>query len=159
MTIPRVPRPKDTPGNPEAQIAELVRVFQENPYDFFCEPELHAKFYSLCRDKFPTFPTPDGKRVAAFRCQYGTVWRYQAGDRFAERSRNRGSTSTFDFVVLRHSFIFRSTFLKILNKDEQTRSELRPPLELEPRYKSEPVQHAIELKLAAIAGTLEVSEG
>ena len=159
MTHIQIMKAQATPGNPEAQIAEIVRIFQETPYDFFSEPELHARFYSLCRDKFPTFKTSDGKSVAAFRCQYETVWRYQRGDRFSDRYHDRGTVSTFDFVVLRRGFILYSTYLTVLNKTEPLRTEFRTPPGKDQFYTSLPTQQAIELKLAHVQDKLEISEG
>ena len=134
---------------------------QENPYEFFCEPELHAKFYSLCRDKFPTFDTPDGKRVAAFRSQYDTVWRYQAGDRFAERPPGTAALSRPRLrgtpPKLHQSFVLpNGPGTRMSDFGWSTR--LQP--EQEPRYKSEPVQAGHRAEASGhVQNLLEVSEG
>ena len=149
-----------TPGRPDEQIAALVRDFQEAPHDFSCEQELHAHFYSLGRNAYPTkYPTTDRNHVTAFRYQYATIWRYTSGDRFTQRQHNSGSTATFDFAVLQKHFIENSDYLTVMNKDEQRRAKIRPPQKLETYYGWSPVQAAIEIKMAAFLKAMEVTEG
>ena len=159
MVRPGTVSPPDTPGSPDKQIVALVRDFQQAPYDCIDEKELHAKFFSLCRDAFPKYYTQDGQKVAAFRYQYETVWRYRQGDRFAQRHRNVGTTATFDFAILPGGFIRMFDYLTVANKDEQRRARLRCPPESEFLYTAWAVQCAIELKMASVHNALEATEG
>ncbi len=160
MLDPMLRHLADPPGRPDEQIAVLVRDFQEAPHDFFCEQELHAHFYRLGYDAYPTkYPTTDGNSVTAFRHQYETIWRYSSGDRFAQRRRGSGSTATFDFAILQPYFIEHSDYLTAMNKDEQRRAKVRLPQQIETFYGNSPVQVAIEVKMAVFRNALEVTEG
>jgi len=133
--------------------------FQEAPLDCFCPAELHASFYLGCRDAFPIYRTRDGYPVAAFRAQYLTVWRYQDGERYAQRYRSRGKPGTLDFVVLREEFIVRSDLVTVLNGAEHHRNELRPSTAQQSSCSSWPVQCAVELKMAQFRDELAIDEG
>ena len=159
MVRPGAVQPPYTPGSPDKQIVALVRDFQQSPLECLHEKELHAKFFSLCRDAFAEYYTQDGQKVGAFRYQYETIWRYKQGDRFAQRHRNVGTTATFDFAILRGGFIQLSPYLTAANKDEQRRARLRCPPESEVIFTSFAVQCAVELKMASVHNALEATEG
>ncbi len=156
---PRLTKTADTFTRPDEPIAALVRDFQMTPFDYFCEQELHAHFFGQCRNAFPEHRTHEGIYLKAFHCQYETIWRYTGGDRFAQRQRNSGSTATFDFAVLQPYFIEHSDYLTAMNKDEQRRTQVRLPQQIETYYGWSPVQAAIEIKMAAFRNALEITEG
>ena len=159
MVRPGAIHPKETPGSPDEPIVALVRDFQRSPLACHHEKELHAYFYSLCREAFTSvYASRDQQRVSAFHYQYETIWRYRRDDRFSQRYRNVGTTATFDFAVLRGGIIQRLPFLTVVNKTELARAELRCPPEIESRYTSAIVQCAIELKMVDVHDALETTE-
>lgn len=150
--------PLKTPGNPDESIVALVREFQTAPFGFFHERELHARFYSLCHDTFPSCQTKDDRLVPTFHHRYRTVWRYVRGHRYAQRHRDIGSPGVFDFVVLRYGDILNLPYTTVLNETELHRATRRAPPEYGDMAR-ELVQCAVELKLAETLETAETTVG
>jgi len=159
MVRPGAVVPAETRGNPDEPIIALIHDFQQFPLECLHERELHAKFYSMCRSAFPAICTTlDKVKVAAFHCQYETIWRYRQGDRFSQRYRGVGNTATFDFAVLRIGNIRLLPFLTVVNKTEEGRARLRCSPKEEFLYSSRLIQCAIELKMADVHSVLETTE-
>lgn len=161
-----------TSASPDAQIVALVQSFQQDPYNFFNEQDLHGKFFSLCHDTFPKCGTRDRHQVSAFRHAYPTFWRYRQGDHYARGHLTGGSAGTFDFVVLRYGMVVQRTLVDVMNHDEQQRHSLvhppkdliklphRDPIILSPwNHASAMVQCAVELKMAQLRDKLAVTDG
>ena len=144
----------------EQRMVELVNHFCAAPQSFFHERELHAPFYSLCRDDLPMVATQDGHHVHLFRYEYETVWRYARRDPepFTERLTDRGRVATIDFAVLNSDFAQGHDLLSVINKHEGKRANLRGK-SWKDGGASAMIDVAIEFKMAHRRHQMDIGEG
>lgn len=136
----------------EEALRLLIAAFQNNPWNYFHEAEVHARFAEIVRGRFGSAQTLDHRTVDLLRYEYNTLWRYQRSnvpEPFATRLPAWGKAGFIDFVLLDKNFVERSVYLMVMNKHEPIRQTLRhdpwPSDRLSPM-----IAEAIEFKMAHV---------
>ncbi|MBS0210331.1 MAG: hypothetical protein JSS27_15405 [Planctomycetes bacterium] len=131
----------------DQKIVELAHRFRQDHRNFFHERELHAVFFSLCRERDVKVETQDGVPVHRFRHEYDSFWRYRRSrsDSYNQRYSDEGTTACFDFAFLNDNFVRNHSLLTVINKDELKRIAVREEIQSGAPH---PVDAAVELKMA-----------
>ena len=111
--------------NPQRIIERLIKAFEEYPYCFFSEHDIHSQLYQLTieeikRSKSLCFRSCDGFLTSLVHHEYPTPFRCDMGGytfRKVSDSEKKSKRGHYDLVVMNPEFIVDNDWIAVTGKD------------------------------------------